>query len=262
MPDGGDGVRGLVRPAGQRRCENVPRAGGRPRDVTGVDGVDSPVQRPQDLVAARQFGGQRVHQGVQDIDVMDELPDVLVAYGEVRAQQLVEGFVAGGDRVAEVGPGTGGRVDRRIGRGLDEQPHGLTAPRLRCDGHGLVVRVQTLERRAVLVVDQPLRPAAAEVDDRLHPAAGPALGHVGGEAEPSGRPGAATPPLAGDERRVPGAERHVDGYRLARDVPGPDLHREPRGVQRGAQPMIEEMGYSRLSGLPSVMHGRPFLSCR
>lgn len=266
MPDTREHMRRRVRAVGEYGSEDT--AGGRcgPGDGVRVDGVDCALQGHPYLVPVRVRGRQCAHESVEGPHVVQQVPDVVVAYDEVRSQQAVQRRVPGGDGIAVVDSAAGGRVDVRVGGGFDEEADGFAAAGGGRDGNGAGVRMQAVQRDAVFVVDEALRLVAAgtggvgtEVDEGFDAAAHPPLRNARAGPEPCRRPGAA-PGLPHRERRVVGTQRDADGYRFPGDVPGADVHGQSLRIQRGVEPFAEKCGYALFAGLSPVMHRQPFLS--
>jgi hypothetical protein len=263
VPDRTDGVRAGVRGPGQHLDQALAGGHGGAGDVVQAQRVERAFQGAQDLVPARVGLGQLQHQLAQHLQVVVQVPDVLVQHREVGPGQPVEGCVAGGRQVAERGGHEPVVQDVRVGGRLDEQ---LDRP-----GPGdrdvLVARCDALDRVPVRVVDQPFRlparPVAdpAEVEHGLHPAPGPVRRHDAGGPEPASAPGPA-PLLPDAERFVAGGQRLRHRHRLARHLPHGQVERDPFGVDGRQHALLEHPVQAPLDQLSVIMHVRPLQARR
>ncbi|ORT58383.1 hypothetical protein BKD26_19095 [Streptomyces sp. CB03238] len=243
-------------------CQRVrqPGPGGRRRTghVVQVEHVEHVLQGAEDLVPPRPVGRQLTHQLVQHLDVQEQVPYLLVQYGQVGGGEPVQRPVPGGQDVPEAGRPEVAQ-DGGVRRRLQQQVHRLAPARGRRHRDVAVARVHALERDAPGVVHQPLRleprPVAREarVDHRLHPAPGPAVRHGAAQPEPGGGPGR-TPRGAGRERLVRGLQRLGDGPRLSRGVPGGQRERDPGRVLRGAHELAHGAFEAPFHQVAVVMH--------
>ncbi|GAA3714567.1 hypothetical protein GCM10023082_10350 [Streptomyces tremellae] len=146
VADRGDGVRGGVGGPGQHAGEPVAGGGRAARDVGGDAGGCGAAQGVQDPLAARGAFGKPAHQLVEHFDVVDQVPGVLVAHGDLGLPQPVE---AGGARSpwrAVVGADAGAADDGRVRGEFHEEAHGLAACGVRGERRAAAVKVQALER--------------------------------------------------------------------------------------------------------------------
>lgn len=261
VPDGGDGVGGGVRGTRQHLGQLLAARLGGARHVAGVDGVDGTVQGAQDLVAARGGLGELVHQLIQHLHVMDELPDRLFSDGELGRLEHVQMLLPSRLLRPELGPDRLAPGDGGVGGQLDQQVHRLPAARVGGQQHAAVVRVQALDRGAVGVVHQPLGlPAGtagqveAEVEDGLDTPARPLRRDLPGNPEPGGGPRAA-PALTEAHRDVGGGQRLGDRDRFPGYVPGLEGQGAGVAVERGGQVPSPELADPTFDDSAVVMHG-------
>lgn len=97
-------------------------------DIVQIEGVEHVLQRAQDLVPPRPLRIQLVHQLGEHLDVEDQMPHVLVEYGEVGSRESVDRPIARGQYVSQT-RGLEAVQDGGVGRRLQQQMHRLASPR-------------------------------------------------------------------------------------------------------------------------------------
>lgn len=209
-----------------------------------------------------------MHQLVEHLDVVDEVPDFLFTHGDLGLPQLVEVPGTGGLQRSVLGAAGGTGDDGRVGGQFHEQVDAVAGGGALGVQHAAVVGVQALDRGAVGVVDQALGLAAgslgeveAEVEDCLDAASGPLLGDLRARPQPCGRPGAA-PAGSEGEGLVVGVQRlgHRDGFAL--DLPGAEDERAGGAVEGGADHPVQQLADPGLGDPEVVMHrGGPSRGC-
>ncbi len=263
VPHRADPVRGGVRRRGQHTRELLPRPPGRTAHVLQVDGVQRPLDGPQDLPAARRLLRHLGHQLTQHLQVLRQLPHRPVQDRQVHPRQPVAGAVVGRLPVAQLGGYEGAVVeDHGIGGGLHVQQDRLAAHGPVGDPHPLVAGVEALHRRPVRAVDQPLaletRHVLVEpqVQQRLDRTARPPLGHRPRHGEPAGAPG--RPPRGTHlDGRARGRQALGDGHRLARGVPHGDAQRHRLRVHGRADPLVQHPPETGFGDGAVVVHASP-----
>ncbi len=63
---------------GEHRAELAAGGPSRSGDISGVQDVERTLDRPEDLPAAGLVHAELAHELVEDLEVLDELPDLLV----------------------------------------------------------------------------------------------------------------------------------------------------------------------------------------
>ncbi len=260
VADGADAVRGRL---GGRREDagELLACGGRGAvHVLEVDRVQGAADGPQDVPAPGALDGQFLHQLAQHLQVLDEVPDVLVEDREVHPGEGVLRFVARGVLVSERRRQEGVVVeDDRVGGRLDVQQHFLAALGGCTDAHPLVARVETLHRGAVGAVDEALALEArhvlveAEVEQRLDGPARPGLGDRTGDPEPAGAPRSA-PPVADRDRLRRTGQSLRDGDGLTRCVPDGDVQRDGFRIYGRPDALVENALQTGFDQAAVVVH--------
>ncbi|OEI67426.1 hypothetical protein Cus16_2856 [Curtobacterium sp. ER1/6] len=263
VSDGDGAVRGGAGGHGEGRGEHGAGLRGGARDVVRVEGIGGALEHAEQVGAAGAVGRELGHQAAEHPDVLLELPHGVVALDELERAQPVDRLRPGGRpgpercRALEVVA-----TDVRVRGGLDVQLEGAAGADL--DGHGVVARLDALDRRAVgapgeslgLEAGLPLR--EAEVDAELDRGAGvgaEVVGHGAPHAEPRGAPGAAAPRAADRERRVLGGDGLGERDGLVRHVPGVDGDRGRAAVHGGVDAVADETGDPGFDERFVVVHG-------
>ena len=215
VPDGDRPVRRARRRDREHGFQHGAGGSSGPGDVIGVECIGGTLEGPQDVRAAGAVGRQLGHQAAQDPEVLLQLPDGVVALDDVQGRDPVDRLVTSGG----AGPERGRALERvaadvRVRAGLDVELERLPgADRQR---HGVVARLDGLDRGAVRAVGEPLGLEAGvplgepEVDEQFRRRA---LGgaevrrHGAGDVEPGGAPRATAPGRADLERGVASGRR-------------------------------------------------------
>ena len=167
--------------------------GGGRRAVAPARRSGDDVERPRDGGAdagpAGVGEGERAHDAVEDVEVVDERLGVGVDDDQLGPVEPVQRLVPGGVRRAQRRRAE--LRDQRVRRRLDDE---LDGPRLAGHRHGLAAGVDALHRPTLGVADETLALEAgrvepeAEVEQGLDAAARPGGRDRAGEAEPRRRP--------------------------------------------------------------------------
>ncbi len=213
----------------ERRAEDPPRRADLDRSARGEQRIEGALERAQQHRPPLLGRIERAHQGVEDVEVVDQRLGVRIDEDELGSVEPVQRRVAGGLRRAHRRGSELG--ERRIGGGLDEQAQRTGEG---VDGDGLPTWVEPLQRSAiVLVADQAfaLEPRCVEpepeVDQRFHPLSGPGCRDLAAEPEPGRRP------------RRPPAPADLERGERVRGRPGGDDQRASLGVDEGKDPLAE-----------------------
>ncbi len=203
-----------------------------------------------------------MHQLGEHLKVLDQLPHGGVEHGEVGLCEPVQRLVAGGALVAEHRHRA---LDDRVGGGLDVEGDVLAALRRIADAQPAATRMQPFDRLAVRGVHEPFGGEAGttgvepEVDDGLHRAPRPRVGHLPGEPEPRRSP--RWPPRVADGRgTVLGSKPGGRCDRLARCMPCLDGELDGLRVHRRTDPVAQDAFQPVFDQFAVVVHRRTVLS--
>ncbi|MCY1226792.1 hypothetical protein D9M72_390390 [compost metagenome] len=239
---------GGIRRTGENLSQGCAACRGGAGNIVRIHDVQHPFQGAQDLVAARQFHRELMHESAERPYVLLQFPHRLVELGDGHGAQPVFG-VASRCCLVTVGHGCEspplGNIG--VGGGLHVEVHCHPAAE-ELQWNVLVPGRDGLDDGAVRPPGDPFAlkarelPGEPQVHHYFHRGIGsraPGIGHLTLQPQPFGAPGAA-PRRSVFQRHEVVAEGLQNGDRLVRNVPGAEVQRNAAGVHRGVHAFAHE----------------------